>query len=185
MMRCIGAWFAGRIAEMRCFAVPMLLLVLGATLAACNARPVYGPSGGYGIDHVTQELAAIDIQSAGDRVGQELRNRLIFNFNRGHSVSEKRYFLTFNVAQSDDAVAIEERSGSPASYRLNLTVQFRLINSETNEPVTAGTVRTSASYDRSSQSFANLRARRDAENRAANTAADDITARLSTIFAQL
>lgn len=161
----------------------LAILAIGVLLAGCNIRPVYGPNSGYGVSDVAQELSAIAIDQAPDRVSQELRNRLIFTFNHGRSVAQKRYQLAFSLTESDDAIAIEERSGAPASYRLTVTVKFRLIDSQTNTAITAGTVRASASYDRSTQSFANIRARRDAENRAATTAADDITARLSTFFA--
>lgn len=158
------------------------ILALGVLLAACNIRPVYGPNG-VGVSDVADELSAIAIDQAPDRVSQELRNRLIFRFNHGRSVAQKRYQLAFSLTESDDAIAIQERSGAPASYRLTVTVKYRLYDPQTNTGLTAGTVRSSASYDRSSQSFANIRARRDAENRAATTAADDITARLSTFFA--
>lgn len=161
----------------------LAIFALAVLLAACNIRPVYGPNSGYGVSDVAEELSAIAIDKAPDRVSQELRNRLIFTFNHGRSVAQKRYQLAFSLAESDDAIAIEERSGAPASYRLTVTVKYRLIDTQTNTPMTAGTIRASASYDRSSQSFANIRARRDAENRAAVSAADDITARLSTFFA--
>ncbi|WP_306258921.1 LPS assembly lipoprotein LptE [Pararhizobium sp. IMCC21322] len=161
----------------------LAVILLGLLTAACNVRPVYGPNGGYGIDKVSNELAAIGIDSAKGRVSQELRNRLIFTFNHGRSVAEKRYQMSYTLAESDDAIAIEERSGAPSSYRLTVIVQYRVMDPVANTLVTAGTVRASASYDRSSQSFANIRARRDAENRAANSAADEITARISTFFA--
>ncbi|MEH6726252.1 MAG: LPS assembly lipoprotein LptE [Hyphomicrobiales bacterium] len=161
----------------------LAVILLGLLTAACNVRPVYGPNGGYGIDKVSSELAAIGIDPAKGRVSQELRNRLIFTFNHGRSVAEKRYQMSYTLAESDDAIAIEERSGAPSSYRLTVIVQYRVVDPVANTVITAGTVRASASYDRSSQSFANIRARRDAENRAANSAADEITARLSTFFA--
>ena len=158
------------------------VLALGLFLAGCNMHPVYGPNGGYGIDHVTQELAAVDVDKAPDRITLEMRNRLIFKFNRGRSVTDKRYKLSYTLAQSDDAVVIGARTGAPSSYRLSAVVRYQLVDLQTGDQITAGTVRVSSSYDRSSQSFANIRARRDAENRAATTAADEITARLSTYF---
>ncbi len=159
-----------------------IVCALGLLLAGCNLRPVYGPNGGYGTDHVTQELAGIQIDKAPDRITLEMRNRLIFKFNRGRDVSEKRYKLSYTLAQSDDAVVIGERTGAPSSYRLSAIVRYQLMDLQTGEQLTQGTVRVSSSYDRSSQSFANIRARRDAENRAATSAADEITARLSTYF---
>lgn len=161
----------------------LAVILLGLLTAACNIRPVYGPNGGYGIDQVSSELAAIGIDPAKGRVSQELRNRLIFTFNHGRSVAEKRYQMSYSLAESDDAIAIEERSGAPSSYRLTVIVKYRIMDPVANTLITSGTVRASASYDRSSQSFANIRARRDAENRAANSAADEITARISTFFA--
>lgn len=161
----------------------LAVILLGLLTAACNVRPVYGPNGGYGIDKVSSEMSAIGIDPAEGRVSQELRNRLIFNFNHGRSIAEKRYQMSYTLAESDDAIAIEERSGSPSSYRLTVIVKYRVTDPVANTVVTAGTVRASASYDRSSQSFANIRANRDAENRAAKSAADEITARISTFFA--
>ena len=55
-----------------------LLATLGATLAGCNVRPLYGSSGASaGSPAVRDDLAAIDVQVIADRSGQILRGLLV------------------------------------------------------------------------------------------------------------
>ena len=48
-------------------------IAIVAALAGCQARPLYSSAGG-----VPVKMAAIKINPLGDRVGQEVRNRLVF-----------------------------------------------------------------------------------------------------------
>jgi LPS-assembly lipoprotein len=64
-----------------------------------------------------------------------------------------------------------------------VTVSYTVRRIGTDEIVLRETVHGTASYDRFSQNFANIRAKRDAENRAAKQAADEVRIRVAAATA--
>lgn len=159
-----------------------LLVVAALTLlAGCNIRPLYGTVGASA--PAQEELAAIDIEPAKTRVEQVLRNELIFMFQRGGEAAPTRYRLKMILNQSESAVAVEELADVPAAYLLQITASFVLTDAATGQTLLTGSTFANASYDFSSQRFANLRAAEDAEDRAAKTIADDIRTRIAAYFA--
>lgn len=163
------------------------LLIGGAALTAslllsgCQVRPLYGTTVGGGAAH--EELAAIDIKPAEDRIEQVLRNDLIFLFQRGGEAAPVRYRLRIILNQSKSAVAVEKLADVPAAYLVAMTATFQLTDAETDETLLTGSSFANASYDFSNQRFANLRAARDAEDRAAKVIAGDIQTRIAAFFA--
>lgn len=158
-----------------------LALVAGLGLAGCQVQPLYGTlsSGGTARD----ETRAIDIEPAKSRVEQVLRNELIFGFTGGGYAAEPRYRLRIVLSQQDSAVGVEKLSDVPAAYFLLLRASFVLSRVSDGETILTGTSFANASYDFSSQRFANVRALRDAENRAAKVIAGDIRTRILAHFA--
>lgn len=148
------------------------LLVLGG----CNVRPLYGSLPGQ--EPIQDELAAIDIDAE-----QELRNELIFLLKRGGEGLPDEYRLKVTLTESSSAVSIEQLEDVPASYLVTITANFALSEIETGRTVLTGTSFASASYDFSSQRFANLRAQRDAVSRAKKSVARDLQIRLGAFFA--
>ncbi|AXS38803.1 LPS assembly lipoprotein LptE [Breoghania sp. L-A4] len=159
-----------------------VLLAAGVALGGCNVRPLYGTTLGAG-GQTYEKLAAIQIDPAKDRVEQVLRNELIFMFQRGGEAAPTRYRLRTILNQSRSAVAVEELADVPAAYLVAMTASFLLIDADTDETLLTGTSFANASYDFSNQRFANLRAARDAEDRAAKVIADDIRTRIASYFA--
>lgn len=156
-------------------------IALALALGGCNVRPLYGTTIGGGTAHA--ELAAIEIDQADTRVEQVLRNELVFLFQRGGEAAPVRYRLRTILNQSKSAVAVEELADVPAAYILSMTASFLLIDADTEQTLLTGTSFANASYDFSNQRFANLRAARDAEDRAAKVIADDIRTRIASYFA--
>ena len=66
-----------------------------------------------------------------------------------------------------------------------MNATYVLSDRATDKTLTTGRSFASASYDFSTQRFANLRAKRDAEERVAKTVADDIQSRIAAYFATM
>jgi LPS-assembly lipoprotein len=149
-------------------------------LAACTVQPVYGPS--HGGTSVAQTLRSITIDPVDSRVGQQVRNDLIFYLTGGGTPTEPQYQMRLRTTSSETALGIT-REGSAPVYSVTVTVSYTVRRIGTDEIVLRETVHGTASYDRFSQNFANIRAKRDAENRAAKQAADEIRIRVAAATA--
>ena len=149
-------------------------------LAACTVQPVYGPTPGGG--SVAQTLRSITIAPVDTRVGQQVRNDLIFDLTGGGAPAEAKYLMKLRTTSSETALGIT-REGSAPVYSVTVTVSYTVTRIGTDDIVLRETVHGTASYDRYSQNFANIRAKRDAENRAAAQAADKIRIRVAAATA--
>lgn len=161
-------------------AVLVIAALLGPGVAACTLSPVYAPTSGG--RSVPLELAAIGIELPSGRVEQEVRNRLIFAFGNNAGVAE-RYKLRLTVSVTDNLVGVTRLAVSP-SYSVDVAVAYELTEIATGTILTRGVARGTASYDRSNQGFANVRARIDAEDRGATVAADEIRLRIAAALSQ-
>ncbi len=158
------------------------LLVVSLALGGCVVRPLYADAPGSGTP-VAAELSKIAIQPARNRVEQVLRNELIFAFTGGEEAPDPQYSLRIFLTRTEAAVAVERLSEVPASYIVSLSASFVLSDSTTGRTLLTGNSAADASYDFSSQRFANVRALEDAESRAAKTIAADLRVRLAAYFA--
>ncbi len=158
------------------------LLVVALALGGCVVRPLYADAPGSGTP-VATELAKIAIQPARNRVEQVLRNELIFAFTGGEEAPDAQYSLRVFLTRTEASVAVERLSEVPASYIVSLSASFVLADSTTGRTLLTGNSAADASYDFSSQRFANVRALEDAESRAAKTIAADLRIRLAAYFA--
>jgi LPS-assembly lipoprotein len=162
---------------------PAAILVFSASLlaTACTVQPLYGPSQSGA--SVAQTLRSITIDPVDSRVGQQVRNDLIFYLTGGGGEpSDPQYRMNLRTTSSETALGIT-REGSAPVYSVTVTASYTVRRISTDEIVLRETVRGTASYDRYSQNFANIRAKRDAENRAAAQAADEIRIRVAAATA--
>ncbi len=168
----------------------LLLCAAALTLGGCQVRPLYGTwNSAAGVSPVQDELAAVDIKGIDttetkglDRVGQVLRNEMVFGFRRGGEEAPPRYRLQVILDRKIAEVGVERLADVPASYTVTLNSSFVLSDYATNKTLMMGRSFATASYDFSSQRFANLRAERDAEDRAAKVIAGDIQTRVAGFF---
>ncbi len=111
------------------------------------------------------------------RVALEVRNHLIFLLGGGSGQpANPRYTMSLAVTSTvAPAAVVQSTSDSQVTSSVaNVTASYVLIDTATNERVATGTRRVSAAFDVPRQEFAGLRARRDAENRAAREAAEQV-----------
>lgn len=172
------------------------LSLLMALAAGCTVKPLHsdGPGitigGGAGgqAGTMAQDLSSIAIAEPETRVGQEVRNHLIFAFGRGAGEpANPRYSLALTVLPMDRPImtapvrrleggGTEER---PTASQLRLKGIYVLTEIATGKEVVSGTHEILSSYDRPKQEFASARAKLDAEDRAARELAEFIRLSIS------
>lgn len=149
-------------------------------LAGCtNVRPLYGSGGADAASG--GDLAAISFAPMSDRLGQRLRNELIRLITPSGEPAAPDYRMTLQINVSESDVLIRTNSDVDRKT-LSLSVAYKIIDTGTDEEVFAGNAFGDVSFSRVTSEYANIRARRDAENRAANIVAEQIR---STVAARL
>ncbi|WP_068084425.1 LPS assembly lipoprotein LptE [Polycladidibacter stylochi] len=165
------------------------------SLTACQFRPLYGelPTSnqtGKATGTVQQELASVDIAissyasaSGIDRATQVMKNELTYGFRGAHPLTHKKYDLKIQADKIISSVGVQALADVPSAYSLTINTSFILVDSQTEKTLYTGRSFAEASYDFSSQRFANERAERNAEDRAVKVVAKDIQVRLASYFA--
>lgn len=162
------------------------LLLTGAMTAAlggCGSsgfRPLHGPTASGNELH--ESLAAVQIAGIPGRVGQRVRNELIFQTTGGNYANAPEYSLTVVIRESATSTLVQ-RSGESLGQVYNLDARFKLIDLKTKKTVLRGNSYGRAGFERYVSAYANVRARIDAENRAATTVAKEIKGRLAAYLA--
>lgn len=154
---------------------PSLVALLAAsTLTACTVEPLRGAGSTLGSGFVSENLRATTVAPVSTRVAQQVRNELLFALHGGKSTVTPRYLVKLGVKATASKLSIRSSSLAPTSARVVVNASYTATEIATNRVVAKGTRRTFAAYDRTTQSFANERAERDAENRAAKEVAQQI-----------
>jgi LPS-assembly lipoprotein len=156
-----------------------LACVVGLT-AACTVRPVYMPVANSPM--VSADLSAIAVDGVTDRVPQQVRNNLLFGFTGGKVPPPARYTMTLTVTTEEARLGFEKDETAPA-YQITVTARYQLTEISSGRILLRSLDRGVATYNRSNQDFANIRARIDAEDRAAVAVAEQIELKLATTLA--
>jgi LPS-assembly lipoprotein len=143
-------------------------------------RPLYASSSLSGSD-VNLKLAQLEIAPIPGRVGQRIRNELIYQSTGGGGAAEPVYRLEIVMTESITPTLVQIDGNSSGSV-YNLTAAFRLIRIADRSVALTGTSYGRIAFQRFDSVFSNVRARNDAENRAATTVADDLKARLAAFL---
>ena len=156
----------------RSLAASLLAGLAALALAGCGFQPLYGGSTAGGA-RISEVMAGIDVAPIPGRVGQKLRNELIFANTGGGNAGPTRYRLEIAVKESvtDQLVQI---TGDATGQVYQLDATFKLIDASKGAVVYQGKAISRAPYNRFQEIFANVRARYDAENRAARTVSESI-----------
>ncbi len=170
----------GAIAKSFKFAIAGGLLAASAVLSTgCGWQPLYGPTASGA--ELGDVMRTVNITTIPGRVGQRVRNELVYKTTGGGESGESKYRL--DVAIRESVVnTFATHTGATEGQIFQLYSEFRLVRIADNKVVMKGHSNARAAYDKLQSVFANLRARRDAENRAANTTAETIRTRLAAYF---
>jgi LPS-assembly lipoprotein len=164
----------------RSLAIAALIGAASFGLAGCGFQPLYGGTTAGGTK-LAAVMAGVEINPIPGRVGQRLRNELIFTTTGGGVPPPSQYQLDIAIKESvtDQLVQI---TGDATGQVYQLDATFKLIDGHGNV-ILQGTAISRAPYNRFQEIFANVRARYDAENRAARTVAESIKTRIAAYLA--
>lgn len=159
----------------------LLLLAAAPALASCSGgfRPLYGPTmSGVGLQ---DRLRQVDVAPIPGRVGQRIRNELIFhNTGDGSSTSKSPTHRLEVVIRESVQSTLVTISGEALGQIYAIEASFRLIALKDKKVVLQGASHGRAAFERFQSIYSNVRAREDAENRVARTVSDDLKVRLAT-----
>jgi LPS-assembly lipoprotein len=161
-----------------------LALSLAAGVAACGDsgfRPLYAPSASGAV--VSERFKEVDFAPIPGRVGQRIRNDLIFESTGGGNAAPPQYRFEV-VLQENVTSTLVDIQGRVAGAVYTVQASFRLIDSKEKKVVFQGTSHARAPFERFEAIYSNVRAREDAENRAARTVADDLKTRLAAYLSR-
>ena len=159
----------------------VLALVGAAFLAtACQVRPLYDTDG-----VTATHLASIEFSDANTRVGQVVRNRLIFLTSGGAGEADKAdYAVTMNVVSSTSKVLLIHSSDTARAAQVTVSATYRLVRNSDQQVLKSRNRSATSLVDLSIQEFANVRAVRDAEDRAGRELAELIRADLASTLSR-
>ncbi len=158
---------------------------LALSLSACF-RPLYGPTAsGEPMQAALASIQVDDVATAQDqeRLGHYLRSELIFALDGSGQPAPKRYRLKLQGSESVQTPIVSSTTARAETATLVGTMRYSLESLDGGRVVTEGVATSTATYDRSIQRFASLRAARDAEIRLAKVLADQIKTRIASVLA--
>lgn len=151
-------------------------LGLAVALAGCQVRPLYDEASG-----TTGSLGSIIYSAASNRVGQEVRNHLIFLTAGGAGEpANPEYEVDLKVSTTTMGVLLDQSSDTAKAGRVIVSASYKLKRASDATTLHTGRRQVVAVVDYPSQEFAKLRAIRDGEDRAARELAEFIRADLAS-----
>jgi LPS-assembly lipoprotein len=166
-------------------------LALAGLVAGCF-QPLYGNStatvSGGGLNN---RMAAVEVPQIAApngtplaRVGNEVRDDLLFNLTGGGPPLPPTHRLVVSLSSKQLQVIVDVTSARPEVQDYGINASYQLIDLATNRTVITGRTFSRVTYNipGQQQRFAGQRGRRDAENRAAKVIADNIHSRLASYF---
>lgn len=162
---------------------------LSLALAGC-LRPLYArntgvtQSGAAVTTGTAAQLASVNVEAIEGRVGQKLRNDLIFRLYGGGAPGPVRYKLLINMADTAPEPAVVDPFTERAEVVVvGVDVAYTLVRLDTGQAVLTGNAFGRANYTKTRERFAGVRAERDAQDRAAEVAAEQIFTKIASAFA--
>lgn len=163
----------------------VLMIAVPPLLSSCQVRPLYAEStGAIGKLSTVGFSEAVAADPSQKRVGQEVRNQLIFIAGRGAGeAANPLYMVALTVSSGTSGVLYLASSDTSQAGRTTVTTSYTIKRVSDGKVIKAGVRSMVALVDFPTQEFAKQRAIRDSEDRAAREVAQfvgaDIAAALS------
>ncbi len=164
--------------------VALVVAVLAPTLAACGAggfKPMYAAHGG---QSAGAKMAQVSVTSIPGRVGQQVRNELIFRTTGGGGQTIDPVYKLDVILRERLSSALVDVEGNAETQIYHIDADFQLTDTKAQKVVFKGQSFGRASFQRFQTIYSNVRAKRDAENRTARTIAQDISGRVGAYLSR-
>jgi len=155
-------------------------LAVALALGGCF-QPLYGEASHPGL---VQKMREVEVAPIPDRIGHYLGDDLVARMNGSGETPPAKYRLTVKLTQTVQTPTVESQINTADSATVVGIAKFDLIKIDGNAVIYSGSATGAAVYDRTLQSFANLRAARDAEIRVARSLADEIELRVAAALGE-
>lgn len=155
-------------------------LLLGAlsALGGCGFAPLYAERDNGGAE---EELAAVKINTIGDRNGQMLHNLLLDRINPKGRPATPLYSLDIQLTEQKANIGIIKDSSATLA-QLGSTANYTLYDLKARKALQSGRSRSFTSYNIVQSDFATLSAEKDARERTLRELADDITTKIAVFL---
>jgi LPS-assembly lipoprotein len=166
------------------------VVLLGLLLSGCGFRPLYAvPDTPGGSMQAT--LRSIYVEPVPERLGYQLRNRMIDVLDGRGQPGGARYALKLTLTTKSEAIGVQSQTTSGGitqtaitRYNDTLTVNYELSDARSGAVVTKGVETGLSAYNVLNSPYATLAVQQDADRRAAEDIADRIRIALAVWFAQ-
>ncbi len=149
-------------------------------LSSCQVRPLYDSEG-----QTAARLAAINFSEATNRVEQVVRNRLIFLTSGGAGEpAAADYDVQLQVSSTVTKLLLIDSSDTARAAKVTVSATYSVLRNSDRQVLKSGKRSATALVDYSIQEFANVRAVRDAEDRAGKELAELIRADIATALSR-
>lgn len=151
-----------------------LLLAGAVVVAGCTVQPLNAPDPAFSGDPTLRQVAIGPVDT---RVAQQVRNRLIFLLQGGQSPTAPAFDADLNVTSSArDLLRVQAPASgvNVTARRVTVTATVRLTRLSDGVVFVDEARSATAAFDNTRQEFANERALRDAEDRAARAVAEQL-----------
>jgi LPS-assembly lipoprotein len=160
-------------------------VALSMIVSACGEggfRPLNG-SVGLGGSDVSAKLASIQVAPIPGRLGQRVRNELIFDTTGGAAVTTSPAYRLEMAVKETVTSTLVKTDGDALSQIYSADATFNLIRLSDKSVVLKGVSYGRAGFERNPSIFANVRAQDDAQNRVAHTIGVEMRTRLAAFLA--
>jgi LPS-assembly lipoprotein len=181
-------WRSNRAGLGRALRISAVLAVAGLN-AACF-QPMYatrtiGTGEGLGTRLAQVQVDQIPVPNGTpeSRIAVEIQNALAFELNGGSAISPT-HRVNLRMTTTRSSIITDFNTGRVEAEITGIDAQFALVDLATGKTVMTGRTfsRVSSEYPGQQQRFARVRARLDAENRAAKVIAENVRNRLASYF---
>ena len=150
--------------------IASLALTVGLTATGCGFSPMYGNGG------IAAGLSDIRVETGEERVDFLLQEALLDRMGARHADGP----YTLRTRTDLDSIGLGVGADAVVRrYAINLDVQYELFRDGDSSPVLQGSISALASYDVADSVYASVTAEQDAQARAADQAAERLTAELA------
>ena len=166
------------------------VVALGALNAACF-QPLYASRSVSGGTPLGTQMAQVQVEHVDapngtpeSRIAVELQNALDFEMNGGGGLISPTHTLKVRMTVGRSSIITDVTTGRVLSEITGIDSTFTLTELATGKAVMTGRTfaRVSSDYPGQQQRFARVRARLDAENRAAKVIAENVRTRVASYF---